>query len=409
MSMPMNRITKSKTCLGDTMKIILRPTKVNKVYDDWTFNVFSYCKDSLTSQCDYLYCDIFEFLKFKEFDFEHNVIIFCILDNWCCNTEKNANNNNITIAEEMIKKLSDNNPDRFFIILSENIYNSNDLYVKNLQNVKFISCLHACQSYKNVKSTSNLKISNNQHVVCFLRNMRPSRLMLCSFLHGLNFENNCYITSHKIKKFFNNDLLDLVPWEFNNETEKCLRDIAISGFEKLKQNPNLVQGEEPYELVQNTETVLDWNNIDNFDKHLQHRYQSATVEIVSETLYDQSYNRFHDVTEKFTNCVFGFVFPIFVASQGYVNLIRSFGFDVFDDIVDHTYDNIADPAKRMQKAILDNKKLLADKQYSIDLWHKNYHRFVKNYEYMIGDFIINEKNRINLEFKSIIDKRNANI
>jgi nucleoside-diphosphate-sugar epimerase len=39
--------------------------------------------------------------------------------------------------------------------------------------------------------------------------------------------------------------------------------------------------------------------------------------------------------------------PLFVTVTGYVSILKTMGFDVFDDIVDHSYDNEIDPDKRI--------------------------------------------------------------
>ena len=54
---------------------------------------------------------------------------------------------------------------------------------------------------------------------------------------------------------------------------------------------------------------------------------------------------------------------------------------MFDDVVDHSYDNISDPAERLEAAIIDNITLLTDTAYTKDLWVKNKHRFEKNIDF----------------------------
>lgn len=68
--------------------------------------------------------------------------------------------------------------------------------------------------------------------------------------------------------------------------------------------------------------------------------------------------------------------PIYMANKGHVDQIRKLGFDVFDDIVDHSYDSIEDPIERIKLCIDELERLL-----EIDLvfqYKKHYRRFVKN-------------------------------
>jgi hypothetical protein len=57
------------------------------------------------------------------------------------------------------------------------------------------------------------------------------------------------------------------------------------------------------------------------------------------------------------------------------------GLDMFDDVVNHSYDNISNPAARLEAAIIDNITLLTDIDYTKDLWVKNKDRFEKNIDF----------------------------
>lgn len=117
------------------------------------------------------------------------------------------------------------------------------------------------------------------------------------------------------------------------------------------------------------------NNHLNFTLNLQEQYESLAVEIVSETTFRQ--HGIH-VTEKFLHTVYGAVFPILIAPTGSVSYLESLGFDLFRDIVDHSYDNETDPERRMISAIESNSRLLSDKQYALEHWHANKDRFINN-------------------------------
>jgi len=56
--------------------------------------------------------------------------------------------------------------------------------------------------------------------------------------------------------------------------------------------------------------------------------------------------------------------PIFNAVPGTVNVVRNLGFDVFDDIIDHSYDTINDSETRMQTMVVELKKIT--EKYNID-------------------------------------------
>lgn len=54
---------------------------------------------------------------------------------------------------------------------------------------------------------------------------------------------------------------------------------------------------------------------------------------------------------------------------------------MFDDIVDHGYDTIDDPAKRLEYAITQNKELLTNNTRTKALWIKNKARFENNVDF----------------------------
>jgi hypothetical protein len=62
---------------------------------------------------------------------------------------------------------------------------------------------------------------------------------------------------------------------------------------------------------------------------------------------------------------------------GSVNVLRHFGFDVWDDIINHSYDHELDPIKR-QVAILDQLEIFKNVCYSQEQLTLFNHRCQKN-------------------------------
>ena len=123
------------------------------------------------------------------------------------------------------------------------------------------------------------------------------------------------------------------------------------------------------------------DNIYNFNNSLVNKYQTSFLEFVTETSYnEQSFN----VTEKFSHTIFGYNIPIFVSSPGYVDFIRSMGFDVFDDIVDHSYDEVPDKIERLNKLVNDNIELITSDRLEC-LFSENKSRFDNNYYKVVNE------------------------
>lgn len=68
--------------------------------------------------------------------------------------------------------------------------------------------------------------------------------------------------------------------------------------------------------------------------------------------------------------------PIYSSTPNYVSTIRNMGFDLFDDVVNHSYDAEPDHLKRLQMAVDELERVR-----SLDLvefYKENYLRFIKN-------------------------------
>jgi hypothetical protein len=117
------------------------------------------------------------------------------------------------------------------------------------------------------------------------------------------------------------------------------------------------------------------DNVTNFKTKLADYYRETFVEIITETSFTE---QCYLITEKTLNSIYGMNFPILMCGKGSVELLRQIGFDMFDDIIDHSYDTIDNPIDRIYTAISNNTRLLTDNQYVKDLWVANKARFEQN-------------------------------
>ena len=84
-------------------------------------------------------------------------------------------------------------------------------------------------------------------------------------------------------------------------------------------------------------------------------FYTAPVQLVVETSNETDRLSWRSifVTEK-SYKVFGWhQFPIWYAVSGLVGKIRDMGFDLFDDLIDHSYDNDSDPITRMNRVVAE--------------------------------------------------------
>lgn len=104
------------------------------------------------------------------------------------------------------------------------------------------------------------------------------------------------------------------------------------------------------------------------------------------------------VTEK-TYKAFGMLqLPIWCAVPGLVSQVRKLGFDVFDDVIDHSYDHQPDPDVRLQ-AVIDQVRRLSDQNLP-RLRDHCMTRLTNNYNHL-QNLVQGQKNQFNKILKVI--------
>ena len=133
-------------------------------------------------------------------------------------------------------------------------------------------------------------------------------------------------------------------------------------------------------------------NSDNYKKLIP-LYENAIVEIVTETT---ALENTANIAEKFVHCVIGRCFPIIIGIYKNVELYRNMGFDMFDDIIDHSYDFEPNPFYRMKMAIDSNIEILTNKDLAFSFYEANKKRldanvenYIKQYDIILADTIGN--------------------
>jgi len=292
-----------------------------------------------------------------------------------------------TYIEGILKQTINEYPSKKFIIFHENIIIPD--IGKMYSNIKwihwsFMTCEH--NEYINLQPIINKNIASKKYGIMLSNQMRCHRIALVSYLYGLHLDNKINITAMQLAEKCNatEDLMDLIPWDL----KKC---------DQFKQTIEI-----GYDLACNVyiDNDMSYNSTyinccANF-KILHNEYQHSFVEIILET----SYTSYGILTEKYLHSVYACNFPILIASCGSVKYLRELGFDMFDDIVNHSYDNIESPCLRMETAIQQNIHLF-DKNV-INEWHTVKDRFLNNVSFAKDKMYKVFESRIFNEFKKAI-------
>jgi len=138
-----------------------------------------------------------------------------------------------------------------------------------------------------------------------------------------------------------------------------------------------------------------WNRV-----YEQKSYENSYVNIVTESAYFP--NEIH-ITEKSLKPFYFFQFPLFLSTYNHIKYLKErFEFDVFDDIIDHSYDNEPDNKKRLKMVFSEIIRLNNKKEELMNFYVKNKQRFINNKNKVIN---ISNSNRDSDFFMSLINKK----
>ena len=262
-------------------------------------------------------------------------------------------------------------PDKHFIIFTslENL----DYYITNPR-VKIIpwggDLTNHKSEYEKLEPLDSKNFDSPYTYLSLNRGLRSHRAVLVSLLYALDINKSGLISC--MFKDNVSDVLDYLQWEFTGEQE-AIKTMLCKGVALLKNTE--------IKLPTDRETNGNYPNSangNNFKNSLINYYRETFVEVITETSCTE---RCFNLTEKTLNSIYGKSFPILISSPGIVAFLRTMGMDVFDDIVDHSYDTIENPIDRIHQAVALNIELLTDNIKTKKLWKQNEHRFIKNIDF----------------------------
>jgi len=210
--------------------------------------------------------------------------------------------------------------------------------------------------------------------------------------------------------YFDPVYIDREPtWGYNCFMNRARGDRSMTYYELIKRNIlskglvsfNLTQTEYQQQFVQaelfrynqvHTQASVPYNNLTGT---LEQCIIDSNVSLVLETYISDSHAVF---SEKIFRCL---QMPrpwLLYCSPGSVGFLRNYGFDVLDDCVDHSYDQIKDHGVRLN-ALLNQLETFIDQRYN----EKDYVRFkqaVEHNQCLLKQFEQQWPDKLN----SIVDK-----
>ena len=129
-------------------------------------------------------------------------------------------------------------------------------------------------------------------------------------------------------------------------------------------------------------------------------FENNYVNIVTESIFDDITQTIH-ITEKSIRPFYFHMFPLILATKGHIKYMReNYGFDFYDDIIDHSYDLEEDQSKRMGMFIQEILRIYNNKEFFINFYKNNKERFENNKK--IVESLSNDTNDYQF-FKSILN------
>ena len=197
---------------------------------------------------------------------------------------------------------------------------------------------------------------------CLNREPRTHRVLLVNELLKQGLGNKGVIScgykeaDYPYHDFVEKEFLDLFPMELEDRTvytnPDVNNDICNSNFTdwQLRSFVNIV-----------SESSCDWH-------------------IMKKEGWSQTF-----FTEKTAKAFIAHNLPIFFNTYKYVEKLRSFGFDVFDDIIDHSYDLEKNPFKKIQMIVSECKRLIElPKQELIEILETTFDRHERNIRVLLN-------------------------
>lgn len=313
-------------------------------------------------ECYYLYHSPFNeagtttIENLSQISYQSRVIFWIMMDSMVDRDNYQFYVQNKLKTLEQLENICNLNKDKIFILLLpqhnlQNQVSSKNLFISDFLNLQFSKKYEKCTK----KSFVN-------RWVTFNRNPQPHRVALVSYLASknidkfgsINFDGEYFLTEkYDFSSYF----------KFETKHQQQLKN----GFYRLYLG-NIKKDK--------IASCHNQNFIENYNTNLLPIYERSFLEVITGSLFFEPTPFF---SEKEIQSVYGKVFPIFINTYKAVSTWKEkFRMDVFDDIVNHSYDDLEDPTERLLSAIDLNIHLLDGTTDLVSLWLKNKDRFEEN-------------------------------
>lgn len=154
-------------------------------------------------------------------------------------------------------------------------------------------------------------------------------------------------------------------------------DEEIEYFNNIQMKVSDYEGDEGWfkPLQELDKTILPkWQQIPEKNKTFEESY----VNIVTESMFSNCPNVVQ-ITEKSFRPFFFYQFPIIIATPHHISIMKQkYGFDFFEDMIDHNYDDKMNDKQRFFDIFREIKRVYENKDKFIKFYENNFERFEAN-------------------------------
>jgi hypothetical protein len=242
---------------------------------------------------------------------------------------------------------------------------------------------------KNTKSiVDQYQFSNNISTVnCFnfmINKKQVNRFLCIKFVEWFKLTNFDYTWSAIDQRFdMSNILAELDSLGDQSPLDQPTRSFMLASIQLKKRfieyNNQVPDDSNQYNIGNHGGPAWAWRN------GLQELFSTSAISLITESL---QYQKCAIFTEKTVYSVLGLTFPIWVGG-GYNQATewKRLGFDVFDDIIDHSYQSYSTLIERCYYAFVNNLHLLSSKDKSAELRSLCHARLLKNRELLLQNHL----------------------
>jgi hypothetical protein len=297
--------------------------------------------------------------------------------------------------ELLIKKIKKNNwkEENFYIIDNNSIHK--DIKEKFNTNINFFKInylLYCLGKLTNKMSADNLLMDKKFIFLCHNREPHHHRILFLSHLKHLKLlEDNIINWSLIFRHTGENTTVDSVSLTRFKDYIDVNNKELVSDFAKLRKSKKICYYENDMNIINANN---DKYNFDMVGYVTETSFQNAYINIVTETHF--IFGEGIHITEKSFKPFYYFQLPIFLALHNHVKTLKDeYGFYLFDDLINHSYDDEKDDAKRFHMVVNEIKRL-SNMREEISLYYKN------NIDKLIHNHNIIKNNQAEQSFKEYI-------